>query len=130
MMAASCISWRTRRRTPCYPACRDRCIIQRICESAGNRVRHFRERRLVHPVTAVDLEFLIHAEAEPSLEQADAVGADDNCDNGIGIRRDRGDRRAVVFGPDRVPYDLRYLATEFLVGLHDAKRHFVTPGVV
>src|SRR5262245_61769803 len=102
--------------------------MQRVADHADSAVVHLWQGVLVHPVTAVNFKLLIHAEAEPSLEQADAVGADDDCDNGIGIRRDRGNGWAVVLGPDRVPDNLRYLATEFLIGLHDAKRHFVAPG--
>src|SRR5215470_2397149 len=104
--------------------------MQRVADHADSTVVHLRQSVLVHPVTAVDLELLVHAEAEPGLEQADAVGTHNDCDNGVGILRDRGDGRAVILGADWVPDDLRHLATELLVSLHDAKRYFVTPGIV
>ncbi len=105
-------------------------IVQRVADHADGAVVHLRQRVLVHPVAAVDLELLVHAEAEPGLEQADAVGADHDRHHRVGARLDRGDGRAVVLGADRVPDDLGDLAAELLEGLHRAERDLVAPGVV
>ena len=64
------------------------------------------------------------------FEQTDAVGADDDCDHGIGAGGDRSNGRAIVLGADRIPDDLGDLAAELLEGLHHAQRHFVAPRVV
>src|SRR3954468_7755283 len=84
----------------------------------------------MHPVAAVDLELLVHAEAEPSPEETNPVGADHDRDHGIGCRIDRRYGRAVVLGADRIPDDLGDLAAELLECLYGTERHLVAPRIV
>ena len=105
-------------------------VVQRIADQADRAIVDLRQHVFLQPVAAVDLVLLVHAEVEPVLEQADAVGADDGHRDAVGVGRNGADRGAVVLGADRIPDQPRDLAAERREGLDRAERHLVAEGVV